>query len=760
MSSPSPHIKVKLIVSYVIFLMLLLVILFSIYQKVRSYTTIDQSSQFQTDSIVSLIEEKDHRILDLIQSIGDLNSNFIKSSQELENYLSETTDSPVIQKKIITTSDTIVSKEKGKRLLERLVEAFIPEEDNTVEVKTRVETMIDTVYDTGLNRDTLEKLQQKLRKERIAFQKRQQQTNELKQLNTQITHQIDSIINSYEKAQLNNLLDQVERSNLDRKSAIQWIGGVAIASIILIIVFSSLLLRDINKSNLYRRKLEQANKRSAELLRAREKLMLTITHDIKAPVGTIMGYSELLHLTSLSPNQIEYLSSIDIASDHILRLIQDLLDYHLLDLNKVELRKESFHLKVFIEEILESFTPLYNKKSLELSANYIDEDLDIWIKADENRIKQVLNNLLSNALKFTDNGSVNLRVKIDGERLILIVKDTGRGMNEDDKLRIFNEFTRLPSAQGKEGFGLGLSIVSKIVQAMNGLIRVDSVIDKGTTFTVVLPYEVGEKFTNQNQALIKDRYDSSCLSNYKIIVMDDDNLQLKLTKAVLEKDGAKVTTCNTLNSLLEALDNTDFSLLITDIQMPEITGYDLACLLKNSNKSSYNNVPMLAVSAQEQIDQSKLLESGFVGVLKKPFTAKDVAKVLDCIEKGLFIVNDIEDFNSNIADNKHQLAPLFAFAGGDAVEEREIVASFIAEFEKNLQILSKGMANNDLELIAKTAHKMIPVIKMLHQDEICNALVFLDKKIIDYTFEECKDKVVFIQQEISNLVLDAKEYLS
>lgn len=751
MSAPSPHIKVKLIVSYVIFLVILFATLLFIYQKVRTFTSVDQNSALQTDSIIRLVEEKDQRMLDLVQSIAELNEHFITTNQDLEKYLIDSSESPIVQKKTVTIHDTIISKDTNKRLIERLADAFSPKEENqTIEVKTRVETQLDTVYDS-MNRAALEQLQSKLRKERNALKARQKRTVELQNINEQMTLEIDSLLHHYEQTQINNLLQQVENENLNKEKAFQWISIIAIASIVIIIIFSLLLLKDINKNNRYRMALENANKRSEDLLLAREKLMLTITHDIKAPVGTIMGYLELMRSTSLTKEQLEYLSSIDVASEHISKLIHDLLDYHLLDLNKMELQKDNFLLLDFIEEILESFAPLYQKKGLELSANFKESELEKWVVSDSLRLKQILNNLLSNALKFTDQGGVELKVTLDEARLIFKVKDTGKGMNEEDIQRIFKEFTRLASAQGKEGFGLGLSIVSKIVTAMGGLIDVESKLGKGTIFTVIIPYENGVEEDIHYADISKSSKNTKLLEGMKIVLMDDDQLQLKLMKSVLERASAEVTLCHSLNKLLSLLDEESFDLLITDIQMPEITGFDLVCLLRNSNKDNYKNIPIIAVSAQEQFDVSLLEESGVLGVLNKPFNAKDVYEIMS---QELSTELDVDD--ATILELK-RLDRLVAFLeDADISDKIEIFESFITETRYNLIKLREGLEDKNLENVAKTCHKMLPVMKILQLEELCDALIYLDQRKITYSYEDCEIKVNFILKEISKLVDEAQ----
>lgn len=751
MATPSPNIKVKLIVSYVLFLLMLLTALFFIYQKVRNYSTIDQSSKLQTDSILILVQEKDAKMQDLVKSISDLNDNFLQTTQEIEEYIADSYDIPIIQKKTVTTSDTILPKEVSNRFLDKLAAALLPNRESAVEVKTTVKTQIDTVYDMGVNRETIQKIKTRLQKERSVLKKRQKRMTELQGLNTVITQQIDSLFSSYEQEQLNLLMSQVEKDNYTRQNAFQLIGGIAIASILLIIVFATLLVRDLNKSNRYRRQLELANKRAEDLLRAREKLMLTITHDIKAPTGTIMGYSDLMRNTPLTSQQKDYLSNIDVATSHISRLIHDLLDYHMLDLNKGEINNESFNLLLFIEESLELFIPLYQKKGLELSSNYNEQEIDMTIKSDPHRIRQILSNLLSNALKFTDKGGVTLVVRCLNQELLLSIEDTGKGISISDQKRIFEEFTRLPSAQGKEGFGLGLSIVSKIIKAMGGTIEVDSIINKGTKFKVIIPFEeaINDDIKANEIPNTDVQNEGLLLKDLNIAVIDDDPLQLKLTKTILQRAGAEVAIASNLNDLLHILDEQNYNILITDIQMPEISGYDLACLLKQSNKASYNQISIIGVSAREQV-RNGATDVYFKGILNKPFSAREVSELYFGLQK-----SSIDDVQNVLVDKEYSVDGLLTFVAGDKNAEREVIASFISETRNNLITLNQLLQNRKYAEISKLAHKMLPVFRMIQHEGVCSVLLELEKDITNYAFEECLEKVEYLNKEIYNLVDEA-----
>ena len=239
--------------------------------------------------------------------------------------------------------------------------------------------------------------------------------------------------------------------------------------------------------------------------------MLAITHDFKAPLGSIMGYADLLSRLTVDERQRFYLDNMKTSSEHLLKLVVDLLDFHRLDLHKAEINRVTFHPARLLEEIHVSFEPLTSAKGLELHCNIAPELEGTYI-SDPLRLRQIINNLLSNAVKFTDKGCVTMTACYENRRLVVAVADTGKGMGPADRERIFQEFTRLPGAQGKEGFGLGLSIVRMLVQLLEGTIDVDSVPGKGSTFTLrvpLFPVRMPERTGEEMQEKVPERKASS-----------------------------------------------------------------------------------------------------------------------------------------------------------------------------------------------------------------------------------------------------------
>lgn len=760
MKTPSEHIKFKAIAGYIALLGILLLTLLFIYRNVSLLTQVDDDVSLHTDSISSLVGQKDEKLIELIQSLSQLNSDLAISSQDVEKLLNSKHE-PAVQKSIITKSDTVISKPKKKKFFKRIAEAISPSKmDSTVQIRTYVEMAVDTLNlePNDSAKVVLQEIQKKIAQEKRAKYQRQRKANELQAMNQQISARIDSILTHYNEERVDDLFRKIEEGNKSRKSAVQWIGLVAVSAVILAVLFSILLLRDIDKRNRYRKALEESNKRAADLLNAREKLMLTITHDIKAPVGTIMGYSELFSKTNLTSEQKEYISSIDIATEHVYKLVYDLLDYHLLDLNKADIKPSIFNLYDFINEIYLSFLPQFEKKKLKLINHSQRENIDKHIESDPVRMKQILNNLISNAFKFTDQGSVELFVSLSSTEVVFKVKDTGRGMTEEEKNKIFKEFTRLASAQGKEGFGLGLSIVSKIISRMKGQIWVDSSIDEGTLFTVQLPISL------KNKEEISQAENIIFPKSTRIALLDDDQIQLRLTSIMLKKHGAEVVSCNHINQLLDVLKKQKFDLLITDIQMPEMSGFDLVELLRNSNYEDFKSIPVLAVSARDQIDEEKMISHGFIGVLKKPFNAVEVIlKYNQFISKEVSQnIRPIESVYPELpnSDAIFNIAELTTFVQGDVDAMISILKSFVEEATINKEELKKAANEEDLIRVGAICHKIYPLVKMLSSRELSDSIHSLDQKEPAYTTEQCQILVKKIGIQIEELINAIYDYIN
>ena len=406
---------------------------------------------------------------------------------------------------------------------------------------------------------------------------------------------------------------------------------IAIAAFVLVLIFSIVIARDITRNNHYRRELEKAKLYAENLLVAREKLMLTITHDIKAPAGSIIGYIDLLIRLVRDRRQQFYLSNMKSSAQHLLALVTSLLDYHRLEAGKMDLHPVAFNPHELLTDIYNSFLPLAEKKNLQL---IFEEHLpaSLTLEGDPFRIRQIVENLLSNALKFTAAGKITLEAAYHGNQFVFRVADTGYGMTAKDQERIFKEFTRLRSAQGQEGFGLGLSITRKLVELLLGKITVESTPGEGSTFQVSIPLpSISPKKASQ----IPETSLSIPETLLRVLIIDDDRIQMHLTEAMLhnvseEVKGLKIETvcCEQPEELVAQLQAQTFHLLFTDIQMPAMNGFELLKHLRSLPLPQAQSIPVIAITARGDMDKNDFQQKGFAGMLQKPFNQSDLKSVL------------------------------------------------------------------------------------------------------------------------------------
>lgn len=774
--TPSRFTKVKIAIGYSLLLAILLFSLVFVHREMETLSASDDQQNLRTDSLLALLREKDKNTIQMLRVLSEANDSLL-SAREIEEIIAEQ-DSVVtqqrVQHRIVTTRDSLITKPKKKGFFKRLAEAFVPSrQDTAVLVNTSLEVATDTILEAYNPADSLH---QKIRT--ASEQKRAQKKTtirrknvQFRRLDTQLTARIDSLVKEYEQNMMQRAQMDAEKEQYVRQRSARIIGGIAVGAVLLSVFFLIIIWRDITRSNRYRRELEEANQRAEELLNAREKLMLAITHDFKAPLGSIMGYTDLLARLTKDERQRFYLDNMKSSSQHLLKLVSDLLDFHRLDLKKTEVNRVTFNPSQLFEEIRTSFEPLTTAKGLVLEYK-IDSELDGRFISDPLRIRQIVNNLLSNAVKFTAKGGITLAVSYSSSRLRIAVTDTGKGMVAEDRERIFQEFTRLPGAQGEEGFGLGLSIVRKLVVLLEGTIDVQSTLGEGSTFTVILPlFSVGEA-----TGFTKDRKENLSLSTtgtdhtvqeqvvnspMNILLIDDDRIQLALTAAMLEQQGIHATCCEQLDELTGQLRENRFDVLLTDVQMPAINGFDLLKRLRASDILQARTIPVIAVTARSDMDEAGFVEYGFSGCLHKPFTVTELLKQLK-VEGGKWKVTDQPRPESGKLklSGEVDFHALTVFSEDDPEAARSILSTFAKETEKNIDRMEAGLKEEDMEIIAGMAHKLLPLLTMIKAMEILPLLSWLESKRNETFSDEVKQKTEEVLPLLRQVVDEARKYFS
>ena len=542
-----------------------------------------------------------------------------------------------------------------------------------------------------------------------------------------LTDQIQRIlheIEAKERKRINTLALQREETihNSSRIVAI-----IALASLLTVILFVFLSLGLINKSQDYRKKLEESKKYAEDLLKSRERLLLMISHDIKSPLSSIIGHIELLSKENMPQKEKNYISTMRNSSEHILELVNKLMDYHKLEQGKSQLSVIAFNPYGLMEDIYKSFVPAAAGKKLTFTAeNKLNAEQNF--ESDPFTIKQIVNNLLSNAIKFTAAGNIKLISSISSNNLLEIsVKDTGVGIKPQNLKTIFEEFSRagdVREQQSIEGAGLGLAITYKLVKLLNGDIQVNSEYGKGSEFTVKIPLQPAKK-GNENKAKDNEMVQSRSVKNTRILFVDDDLAMLNVYHKLLENEGAEVTLCSDSKKVLPLLKENLFDIILTDIQMPSMNGFELVQKIRETASEHYKTVPIIALSARSDISESKFKAAGFTTFLSKPVPFPILIQKIAEITHHT-ISTEVQTPVIGGTSSKKGIHSLIEFVEDDKETALDILNVFLSENKIKINELNNALATNNLEQIKTTAHKLLPLMRMIGAERIVELALQLE----------------------------------
>lgn len=708
----------------------------------------DTLQQARLDTVRTLLQNKQWNMYAVLEAMRNTPTDQIYQEQ-LDSLIAQQDSllsTPHIRRKVITHHNSYTIHHKKKGFFKRLADVFAPGKEDSTQVSNVIqEEYTDTLDEVYSPIDTISSMITGIQHK--VFQTRQKETE---MLNTRISSL--RVIGSGLSQRVNQLLENIEHDEQEaartklmqeeeiRKEAAETMAKIAIAAFVLVLVFSIVIARDITRNNHYRRELEKAKSYAENLLIAREKLMLTITHDIKAPAGSIIGYIDLLIRLVNDRRQQFYLSNMKSSAQHLLALVTSLLDYHRLEAGKMDLHPVAFNPHELLTDIYNSFLPLAEKKQLQLDfKEKLPETLTL--EGDPFRIRQIVENLLSNALKFTAAGGITLQAEYHGNQFVFSISDTGCGMTASEQERIFKEFTRLSSAQGQEGFGLGLSITRKLVELLLGRIDIESAPGKGSTFKVSMPLP---SISPKPAPDTKEPSITLPKIHLRIAIIDDDRIQMHLTEAMLhnaeeEVKGLKVETvcCEQPEELIEQLKSRTFDLVFTDIQMPAMNGFELLHHLRSQDFAQAQSIPVIAITARGDMNEDDFQQKGFAGMLQKPFNQSELKKVVKNALTHLTVSDNIPDTSpaqkeahetSTHTDLPYNFSPLTAFSEDDPEAAKEILRTFAQETQKNMEKLQTAISNKDMEALCATAHKMLPTFLMIEAQKAIPLLKWLEQQ--------------------------------
>ena len=605
----------------------------------------------------------------------------------------------------------VVKTKKG--FFARLADAFRRQHNDTISVRHEgIRHSADTVRQSIDLADTLADVLTAIKQEENKAKRAQQESlnhrgRSLQMTSMQLARRTQQLLEDIQDNEQQQLQQAIDNDFKIRQAALYKVEILAALAILSALVLLLYVYRDMQRQQTYRKHLEQAKEETERIMEQRERLLLTITHDIKAPVASISGFIELLDEQVSGEKAKNCLNNIRSSASHLLHLVRALLDYHQLKDGKAQLHITNFNPTTLVEScIAERFLQAHDK-GLQLTCD-TGGCSQQTCRADDFRIKQILDNLISNAIKYTHQGCVKVTAQTKNSRLLLTVSDTGIGMTQEETQCIFKAFTRLPEAQGTEGVGLGLSITHEVINMLNGQMLLKSKKGEGSTFTVSIPIEICQNnpkgklpATDQATATTKSKFTQP----YKILIIDDDSLQLQLLQEMFSRITSgrwNIITCQHTSEALHTITIWHPQIILADIEMPEMNGTELI------KQIDHSKMVVIGMTAHEQNIKSELLNIGFDACLFKPFNIHDLIQLLKTVTG----TNITYSSTSHEQEYEHNVfSPLTAFAEGDKQAEQDILTNFKHSVNEYLGILT-SFADN--EHTAYVAHKLLPIASMLN----------------------------------------------
>lgn len=697
----------------------------------------DTLQQMRLDTVRSLLRNKEQNMVLVLEAMKQSPTDELYR-QQLDSLIMQQDSilsSTHVRRRVVTHRNSYTIHHKPKKFFRRLADVFSPGKPDSTQVDNIIqEEYTDTIDEAYNPVDTIATMLTSIQHK--VFQTRQEsmrtldaRINQLRIAGGRISQRVNQLLDNIEDDEQKAMEVRIAHEQDIRQQAAWTMATIAILAVLLVLIFFTIIWRDITRSNHYRKELEKAKLYAENLLVAREKLMLTITHDIKAPAGSIIGYIDLLIRLVQDRRQQFYLHNMKSSANHLLDLITSLLDYHRLEAGKMDIHPVTFNPHELFESIYTSFLPGAEKKQLTLN---FEENIPrtLNLEGDPFRIRQIAENLISNALKFTSQGSITIQVDYEQNRFTFRVEDTGCGMSIQEQQRVFQAFTRLQSAQGQEGFGLGLSITKKLVELLNGEITIESAPGKGSMFQVVLFLpKVTKAPITQVETLSDDK------KQWRILLIDDDRIQLNLTEVMIydlfnhaqHSIPPVIKCCTQPEELFKLIASETFDIVFTDIQMPAMNGFELLQKLRSLDVPQAKNIPVIAITARSDMDETDFCTQGFAGCLHKPFNQTELLKIFKAHMQEDWKENTVQtDSKPSDTECTYNFSPLTAFSGDDPAAAHEILETFIGESTKNYERMKQALSNKNMADLCNVAHKILPTFTMIEARKAIPALQWLE----------------------------------
>jgi PAS domain S-box-containing protein len=501
-------------------------------------------------------------------------------------------------------------------------------------------------------------------------------------------------------------------------------------------------VRNITEKAQFAKELEEARQKAEEAAKAKSVFLSNMSHEIRTPMNAIVGLSQLLHQEKLSLRGFENLRAIQFSAENLLTIINDILDLSKMEAGKLSLEEKEFDLRQLIEDLQRTFQFTADEKKLDFQV-ILQEQVPQKVKGDRVRLNQILINLLGNAFKFTHQGFVRLSVKVleskaEGHSLCFSVQDTGIGIPESQLSSIFEMFTQARNNQSKlEGTGLGLAITKQLVDLQQGQVSVQSRLNEGSTFEIRLQYRQAK---DSLPLAASGKAQSISLEGLHILLAEDNMLNQFVAKQILEEWEINVSFANTGLEVLEKLQSTPFDLILMDLQMPEMDGFEATTYIRKQLPAPLCHTPIIGLSADAFPETAQeALRLGMDDFVSKPFQKEQLyASIGAAISKKKEQTNTPKE--EELLEDKIDLAALQSLLNHDQQALLHVFKLFTQDLALELALLTGYFEKANYSELARVAHKLKSAFFMigakktsallLEAEKICKQIPFTEHTIL------------------------------
>jgi len=704
---------------------------------IRNFNASLDNSQYLIDSLKTNYEREE--MIGLCDSLSYLIKERAKvqtkltaiNSDLLENTLEDLTQKIEALPKAISEADTLIEVTPKRGLLKRIFTKK-PKEDTVTKLSQSEILQTEIMSELAKAKEESMEKGSELRYQLSTLEKESQV----------FQNKIIDLINTLESHELKEGRDHVKDiQGLANDTNREVVIFSALSSALLLITLIS-QLNYVGRNRKYQAILREAKKNAEELADAKEKFLANMSHEIRTPMNAISGFTNQLLKTAQPGEQKEQLQIIKSSSDHLLHLLNDILDFSKLQANKVKLNQAPFDLKLLMHETLRIFEEMADEKGLKLKTEF--DSIPQFVLGDEHRLRQIVLNLLHNAIKFTDKGYVQLSVSVQsktGENVSLriAVKDSGVGIPKEKQTRIFEEFEQASVTDEAKGTGLGLAISAMLVKLHKGEFLIESELGQGTEMILILPFTIGEGL--KEEAKEKDKK-LIHLSGISVLVADDEPFNLKLLETIFKTHDIKLVQAQDGTEALAALQNQAFDIAILDVKMPGMSGLEVVKQIRKA-KGNNSQIPMVALTATvSEQEMKESLDSGFDQILRKPF---DENELLELIRMETMKTNMKKSSPAKVVAE----VPKFDLTGlremGDDDFVNEMVDIFKSSSARSIENLKKAIKLKIRDSLKNEAHKMLPPARHLGATDLVKALETLQMKAGKETFDELSVRIAEIE---------------